>query len=330
MKILFITNLYPTYNNPDYGIFTKEQIDNVLKNNDIRGEIIFINAKEKGIKEYIRAYRLIKNNYKKYDFIHCFHGLTLIIAYLATKRINILISFLNAIENESLLNFKLINRIYISVYKFISRKKRIYKIFKDSIPKDSKIANQSYYLPNGVDTSLFNIMPKKDACNLLNLDRDNNYILFVSSKDIKRSQKRYDIYCLVIKYLKEKHSECNFKELVLTNQPRSICNLYYNASSVLLVTSDFEGSPNSVKEAMACNLPIVSTDVGNVSDMLSGLSNCYVSKTNNYAELGDLVYKSHNAKRINLREQLELKRLTASHKTNELIKIYKVIYEFKK
>ena len=84
MKVLHITNSYPTINNPDYGVFTKDQIDNV-KLEGVESHLLFINAKENGIKEYFLAIKKIKNIYKEYDIIHCFHGLTLIIAFLATK-----------------------------------------------------------------------------------------------------------------------------------------------------------------------------------------------------------------------------------------------------
>ena len=48
--------------------------------------------------------------------------------------------------------------------------------------------------------------------------------------------------------------------------------LFLNAADCLLVTSDWEGSPNIVKEALACNLPIVSVDVGDVSERLDKVS----------------------------------------------------------
>ena len=51
---------------------------------------------------------------------------------------------------------------------------------------------------------------------------------------------------------------------------------FYNAADVLLLTSASEGSPNVVRESMACNLPVVSTRVGDVPELLSGQKNCHV------------------------------------------------------
>jgi len=53
--------------------------------------------------------------------------------------------------------------------------------------------------------------------------------------------------------------------------------LYYNASDVMILTSLWEGSVNSVKEAMACNLPVVSTDVGDVRVNTSGVDGYFIT-----------------------------------------------------
>ncbi|MCA1919218.1 MAG: glycosyltransferase family 4 protein [Flavobacterium piscis] len=52
---------------------------------------------------------------------------------------------------------------------------------------------------------------------------------------------------------------------------------YYNAADVLIVTSFNEGGPLVVKEALACNLPVISTDVGDVKSVIEGMPYCYIS-----------------------------------------------------
>jgi glycosyltransferase involved in cell wall biosynthesis len=65
--------------------------------------------------------------------------------------------------------------------------------------------------------------------------------------------------------------EIRFVILDGTAQPADI-PLYMNAADVLLVTSRTEGSPTVVQEAMACNLPVVSVDVGDVRERVEGVS----------------------------------------------------------
>jgi teichuronic acid biosynthesis glycosyltransferase TuaC len=62
--------------------------------------------------------------------------------------------------------------------------------------------------------------------------------------------------------------------------------VYMNAADVLLVTSFTEGSPTVVQEAMACNLPVVSVDVGDVRERLQGVAACEVVGTRDPAALG--------------------------------------------
>jgi glycosyltransferase involved in cell wall biosynthesis len=62
----------------------------------------------------------------------------------------------------------------------------------------------------------------------------------------------------------------------MRNVKRELIPTYLNAANLHLISSDFEGSPNSVKECLCCNTPVVSTAVGNVPEMLSGIPGTYI------------------------------------------------------
>jgi glycosyltransferase involved in cell wall biosynthesis len=70
-----------------------------------------------------------------------------------------------------------------------------------------------------------------------------------------------------------------------------------NACNLHLMTSDFEGSPNSVKECLCCNVPVVCTPVGNVPEMMGDIQGCYVTKTFEAAELAECCDKVLKASR---------------------------------
>ena len=62
---------------------------------------------------------------------------------------------------------------------------------------------------------------------------------------------------------------------IYNKTPEEVCT-YMNAADCLLLTSWSEGSPNVIKEAMACNCPIVTTNVGDVEERLAGLEGCFI------------------------------------------------------
>ena len=313
MKVLHITNNYPTNEYPIFGIFVKEQIDS-LTELGVTNEVFFINGREKGKIEYVKSiFRLRKFlNNKKYDIIHCHHAFSAVCFILSgySRRFKTVISYQNDPSKEQGQN----------LYRFIRKNSDAIILKNNSSIVDNKTI---YNQPNGVNTDFFKPM-KRDVCKTkLSLSKNKEYLLFVSSNFI-REQKRYDRFQNVLKILREKYQLNNIEELKLINTERSLIPYYFNAASLHLLTSDFEGSPNSVKEAMACNIPVVSTDVGNVKEMLSGVEGSYVASTENAEELAELVYKALNNKNnINSREVLIQKKLDIESVAKNIITIYK-------
>ena len=135
--------------------------------------------------------------------------------------------------------------------------------------------------PTGVDTSIFKPIPMKAARELLGLS--DKIVLFNVGKS--PLVKRLDLAEKAIEYVNSHYQNICFVKLYGDIDPDDM-PLYYNAADCLLLTSDYEGSPNVVKEALSCNCPIVSVDVGDVRDRLAGVWPSKVVKRDP-AEIGE-------------------------------------------
>lgn len=171
-------------------------------------------------------------------------------------------------------------------------------------------------LPNGVDLNRFHPLDKSCCQNKLNWISGKRHILFASWPE--RPEKNFSLAENSISRMQTKNIELHF----IKDIPNSELVFYYNAADAVLLTSKREGSPNVIKEAMACNRPIVSTDVGDVSILLGGMDNCHITSFDT-AEIGqrlDEVLKC-NTLPDGRRRLLELD-LTAESVAERLIGIY--------
>jgi glycosyltransferase involved in cell wall biosynthesis len=123
-------------------------------------------------------------------------------------------------------------------------------------------------LTSGVDSTIFYPRPKAEARAELGWPQDERIVLFNGRNP---EIKRLDRAEAAIEAARGMDRPIRFEVLHGQTSPQQIATMMC-ASDCLLFTSDFEGSPNIIKEALACNLPIVSVDVGDVSDRLAGIS----------------------------------------------------------
>lgn len=129
----------------------------------------------------------------------------------------------------------------------------------DRVPGDHEL------IPFGVDTDLFRPIPRDRAREMVGWDGDVPIVLFPYPKG--RPEKKYDLAVSVVERI-----DADVDLRTLSGVPHDEMPLYMNASDVLLVTSRRESGPMVVKEAAACNVPVVSTDVGFASDTLADVS----------------------------------------------------------
>jgi glycosyltransferase involved in cell wall biosynthesis len=92
---------------------------------------------------------------------------------------------------------------------------------------------------------------------------------------------------------------------VLGDEDPDRISLFYNASDVLLLTSRHEGSNNTIKEALACNLPVVATRCGDIEERLKGVRWSYMCERDSH-ELGQRLYEVvASGERSNGREHIQ-------------------------
>ena len=127
-------------------------------------------------------------------------------------------------------------------------------------------------IPNGIDTKFFYPMPMHDAKSHIGFDHKKKYIMFFFSEG--QVVKNPDMATEVFRMVKNNYPDAVF--FIATGLNYEDLVYYYNASHVLIHTSFHEGSNNSIKEALSCNLPIVSVNVGDAGERLRNVNNCFV------------------------------------------------------
>lgn len=296
-----------------------------LRNNNV--DIDYFTIKGRGIKGYLRSIpRLNKTlKTKRYDIIHAHYVLCGWIAVFQLSKLPLITSymgsdaygFVNAYGRKRLFANYFIKCASKTLQPFVSK----IVIKSRNLEKYIYIKNKVNIIPNGVDFEKFRPLNKKNCKEKLNLNTKNRLILFLGNPSNPR--KNFRLLNKAYNLIKNDNLE------IIKPYPIPFKNiaLYLNAVDVLVLTSYLEGSPNVIKEAMACNLPIVSTDVGDVREIIGNTEGCYIISF----EPVDVAKKIQMAldfgKRTNGRENI--KYLKINNVTKKIISVYQQVLKEK-
>jgi teichuronic acid biosynthesis glycosyltransferase TuaC len=121
-------------------------------------------------------------------------------------------------------------------------------------------------IPTGINLNLFRPLSMEECRIKLGLDLTKKFVLF--GGDPERADKRFNLASESLVYVNQKYP---VEFLIARNVEQTAMPLYINAANLILLTSKHEGSPNIIKEALACNKPIVTVNVGDVSERIGSI-----------------------------------------------------------
>lgn len=261
MKVLFVSS-----GNSNKGIspIVKKQGES-LQNEGI--ELSFFTINGKGISGYLKNIKTLKRRIKDYqpDLIHAHYSLCGFVSSLAKPKQPIVTSLMgsDAASKKSL----------TALIKYFKIKSWSHCIVKSEAMKMSLGFEDVSVIPNGVDLKMFQTQPKEEAQQKLNWSKTHRHILFAADPD--RPVKNFDLTNQAMNQLKADNPKVKLH--ILKDQKHEDIPLLMNASDVVVLSSHREGSPNVIKEAMACSVPIVATNVGDVTWLFGEVSGHYIS-----------------------------------------------------
>lgn len=308
MKVLFISS----GNQGNISTLVKKQGDTLI-DYDSNLSVTYFLVEGKGLLGYLRSIPGIRQKVKQYnpDIIHAHYSFCGIVAVLAFVNRPIITSMMGSdVKLGKILNF--ITRIFSTYFWEVT-------IVKSEDMKSILGISDIKVVPNGVDFNLFYPIDKHIARAKIGWELDRKIILFASNPD--RFEKNWKLAEEAIRLL---DSEICVK--YLSGIPSNEIVYYYNAADVVLLTSLWEGSPNVIKEAMACNAPIVSTDVGDVKHNLKGVNGCYVcdfNKENISSRISQVIYSDE--KKSNGRPKLVELGLDSKVVAQRIVDMYKFV-----
>ena len=271
MKVLIVAS----YNKNRFAPFIVEQAE-ALKTQHC--EIAWFGLQGKGLMGYLKNLSALKKKIWEVhpDVVHAHYGLSGLLANLQ-RQVPVVTTYHGSdINDKKALRFSKMAMRLSSWNIFVSR-----KTLEIAKPK-KKYA----LLPCGIDIIDLQLTERSEARQKLNLSEAKKYILFAGAFDnvVKNAPLAKEAVSLM--------QDDKVELLELKGYSREEVTLLMCAVDAFLMTSFTEGSPQVIKEAMACGCPIVSVDVGDVKERTEGVEGCYVAESREPQELSELLKKA--------------------------------------
>jgi teichuronic acid biosynthesis glycosyltransferase TuaC len=278
MRVLFVTNMWPDSERPWYGSFVYSQARS-LGALGIDIDVLPIRGYASKWAYQRAAWDMVKRNVAgRYDVVHAHYGHSAVIARLDLRR-PLVVSFCG----DDLLGTpaagdparmtrasRALARSFAQVARVASATITKSRQMALELPRGAQARN--HVIPNGVDLEMFHRTDQAMARAALGWNSDETAVLFVG--DPGNERKNFALAERAVALAAREHQQMTLR--VAKGVAPADVPLWMSGADVLIHPSWSEGSPNTVKEAMACELPVIATGVGDVPERLGGVPGCHV------------------------------------------------------
>lgn len=299
MKVLIVARC----KNGWYAPFITEQVEALQK---AGVKCRYFGVKKNGYFKQINSLKSCIKEFKP-DIIHAHYGLCGLFATIQCK-----VPVVTTYHGSDINNPKVLKLSKIAI------KRSAFNIFVSQKNVDAAKPKGHYSLiPCGIDLDDYQEMSREDARKYLGLEKAKKYILFAGAFDnpVKNAS-----------LAKEAVARIDGAELLeLKGYSRQQVSALYYAVDTFLMTSITEGSPQVIKEALACGCPIVSVDVGDVKLVIDGVDGCYIARREINAIAEALKMTFDFSRTESGRNRIESLKLENSIIAQSIIDIYKTL-----
>lgn len=258
-RVLVVTNMYPTPAEPWYGAFVADQVQD-LRDAGVDIDVVAFDGRRRW-RAYLEAVATLRSALRrqKYDLVHAHYGLTGMVAAFQFS-VPLVTTF-----HGTDLNVSWQRRCSALAAR---RGAVIFQSVRDSaFLRHGRAA----VIPCGTDMRRFVPESRELARARLGWAREPT-VLLPGSRG--RRVKRADLFDAAVEIARE--AVPTLRRQSLEHLPRDRVADALNATDAVMQTSDWEGSPMVVREALACLTPVVSVDAGDVPQVLTGMPDCHV------------------------------------------------------
>jgi teichuronic acid biosynthesis glycosyltransferase TuaC len=276
-RVLVLANSYPDAVRPYYGAFVHSDVEG-LRKAGLEVDVLAVRGYA-GKRNYVRGALdtlVLNGRSADYDVVHAYYGLMGVIGRLQV-RAPLVISYTGSDvqgDRDLLGGIPRSSAIQARAYRGAARlaDATTTRTAQMEVLLPSVCRARNHVIPAGVDLDRFALLSREEARARLGWDPNEPTVIFAA--DPERSVKNFPLARAAFECLRQRVPTARLR--VAAKLPITDIPVWMSAADALILTSQAEGSPNVIKEAMAAELPAVATPVGDVPERMRGVPGCYV------------------------------------------------------